>query len=125
MIASAKEFIAQLEKQFPGLHVPIYKFRRAFDENKKVFFDADGSQSEASLDLLLSRQDLKSFVVFLLIKTNDGNLRVLDVSFSNLGSETLNKFMNRFPNQLEPTLRMSQVAEGSELVRVIGFSYKE
>lgn len=123
MIASAKEFIAQLEKQFLGLHVPIYKFRRAFDENKKVFFDADGS--EASLDLLLSRQDLKSFVVFLLIKTNDGNLRVLDVSFSNLGSETLNKFMNRFPNQLEPTLRMSQVAEGSELVRVIGFSYKE
>jgi len=125
MIVPAKEFLAQLEKQFLGLHVPIYKFRRAFDENNKVFFDAEGSQSEASLDQLLSRQDLKSFAVFLLIKTNDGNLRVLDVSFSNLGSETLNKFMNRFPNQLKPTLRMSQVAEGSQLVRVIGFSYKE
>jgi len=108
-----------------GLRVPRYKFRRFFDSESKIFFDCEEADPATCLEHLLERKDFGDFVVLLLIKEEgSGNLKMLDVSYRNLGAETLKHFMNRYQTQFEPTIKMSLMASGLEYQRLIGYSYE-
>lgn len=121
---STEEFLENLENEFPGLKAPRYKFRKLFDSENKIFFDAEASDQPVSLQQILDKPDQKGFTVFVLIREKNGNLRILDVGFTNLGTETLSRFIGRFMAQLEPVMKMGIIAENSEYIRVLGFSYK-
>ena len=125
MIVSSNEFLAQLEFEFGGLKTPRYKFREFFETEKRVFFDARDHDRAGTLEQLLDRQNLRSFVAFLLTRGSDGSPKILDISFANLVTETLRKFMNRYGSQLEPSAKMSLAASGLEYLRLVGFSYRE
>jgi hypothetical protein len=118
-------YLEDLEREFSGLKIPRYKFRGYFDEESRVFFDC-GGEPAACLEQVLERRDFRDFVALLLIKERgSGSLRVMDVSYRNLGAETVKGFIDRYQTQFEPTIKMSLMASGLEYLRLIGYSYEE
>ena len=126
MIVLSGNYLEELEEEFSGLQIPRYKFRGYFDEESRVFFDCEAGEPSACLEQVLERKNFSDFVVFLLIKgRGSGRLSVMDVSYRNLGTETVKHFMNRYQMQFEPTIKMSLMSRGLEYLRLIGYSYEE
>jgi hypothetical protein len=119
-------YLQELEREFSGLKIPRYKFRGYFDEESRVFFDCEGADLFSCLEHVLGRRDFRDFVALLLIRERgSGSLRVMDVSYGNLGTETVKGFIDRYQTQFEPTIKMSLMASGLEYQRLIGYSYEE
>lgn len=119
-------YLSEIEREFKELRIPRYKFRDLFEEERRVFFDCEGNDPIACLEHILGRRDLRDFVVLLLTREREGgNFRTLDISYRNLGNETLKHFMDRYKRQLEPVTRISLTAGGLEYLRLIGYSYEE
>jgi len=122
----SSSYLEALEQEFSELSIPRYKFRGYFDEESRVFFDCEGGEPAACLEQVLERRDFSDFVVLLLIRERgSGSLRVLDISYRNLGAETVKGFMDRYQTQFEPTIKMSLMASGLEYLRLIGYGYEE
>jgi hypothetical protein len=125
-IVLSSGYLEELEREFSGLSVPRYKFRSYFDEESRVFFDCESGEPAACLEQVMKRKDLRGFVVLLLIKERgSGSLSVLDVSYRNLGTDTVRHFMDRYQTQFEPTIKMSLMSRNLEYLRLIGYSYEE
>lgn len=125
-VIPSSSYLEELEREFGGLRIPLYKFRRFFEEETRVFFDCEGGDPVACLDQILERSDLRGFVVLLLTKEGESEkLGVLDISYRNLGTETLRHFMSRYQSILEPAVKSSLMLGGMEYLRLIGFSYEE
>jgi len=125
-ITPSSSYLENLEREFSGLSVPRYKFRGYFDEESRVFFDCEGGELATCLEQVLERKDFRDFVVLLLIREKrSGTLSVLDVSYRNLGTETVKHFMERYETQFEPTIRMTLMSRGTEYLRLLGYSYEE
>jgi len=49
----------------------------------------------------------------------------MDISYANLGKETLERFLIRYPTQLKPGSLMALQLSGSEYLEFLGASYEE
>lgn len=124
-IVSLKVYNKKLREKFKDLEIPTYKLRKWYSINHKIFFDCESRNKQNCLDQLLERRDLERFLVFFVVKEPSGVYRVMDVSFRNIGKETLTHFSNRFQKQLEPMTKMSVQGANLDYVECVGFSYDE
>ena len=123
-IVPREAVVESLREEFGEIAIPAYRFRRLFSRREQVFFDCEGEDPEACLDRVLRREDYALFTVFLVIREG-GGLRVMAVSFPNIGKETLEHFIKRYHAQLKPSNIMGLEASGREYVRYLGCSYEE
>lgn len=118
--------VESLREEFGEIVIPAYKFRRLFSQTRQVFFDCEDEDTEACLDRSLHRKDHAFFTVFFVVRDKEsGSLRVMDISFPNIGKETLEHFIKRYHSQLKPSNIMGLEANGREYVKYIGCSYEE
>jgi len=124
-IIKIQEFFSSLRERWAGVDIPEYKFRRLYSPEKKIFFDCDEEDKANCLAEVMSHEDYSRFVAFILAKLEDGTIRVIDVSFTNLGKETLERFTDRYPRQLRPTNALGLQLSGGEYLEYLGASYEE
>jgi hypothetical protein len=94
------------------------------DDEKQVFFDCNKADKNACLAKILEMTDIPEFVVFFIAKENDV-YSFTDVTFRNLGKETLNHFVTRYRKQLMNMTKMSLQLRKIEYVQNVGFSYEQ
>ncbi len=123
-IVPTSTYMEALEKKYRDLDIPIYKLREWFSTSRRIFFDCESRDKNACLEQLLERTDLEAFVIFFVVRESSGSYRFMDASFRNLGTETLEHFVNRFHKQLEAMTRLGVQATGLEYMECIGHSYR-
>jgi hypothetical protein len=125
-IVPATAYVESLKQKYKGFDFPAYKLREWFSTGHQVFFDCKPEQGKAlCLEQLLKRTNLEAFIIFFVVKEPNGAHRFMDASFRNLGTETLERFINRYHQQLESMTRLSIQTIGLEYVECIGHSYQE
>lgn len=125
-IVPATSYVESLRQKYKGFDFPAYKLREWLSMRHQVFFDCKAGQDKAvCLEQLLKRMNLEAFIIFFVVKEPSGAYRFMDASFRNLGTETLERFINRFHQQLESMTRLSIQTIGLEYVECIGHSYQE
>jgi hypothetical protein len=124
VIAPSIMYKKSLEKKYSGLSVPSYKLMEWYDDEKQVFFDCKKADKNACLAKILEKTDIPDFVVFFIAKENDA-YTFMDVTYRNLGKETLNHFINRYEKQLMNMTKMSLQLRKIEYVQNVGFSYEQ
>jgi hypothetical protein len=125
-IVSSKSYVESLRLKYKGFDFPAYKLREWLSTGNQVFFDCKPEQDRAvCLKQLLERTNLEAFTIFFVVKEPSGAYRFMDASFRNLGTETLERFINRYHQQLESMTRLSIQTIGLEYVECIGHSYQE
>jgi len=124
-VVLTSSFVKSLKAKYKDLDVPYYKLKEWFSTSHRVFFDCKSKDKNACLEQLLERTDLDAFVIFFVVKESSGSYRFMDASFRNLGTETLEHFINRFHKQLEAMTKLGVQAAGLEYMECIGHSYKE
>lgn len=125
-IIPATDYGNSLEEKYKGLKVPIYKLRKWFSSEHKVFFDCESGDKESCLHELLIKPDFPAFVIYLIVKdVVSSGYSFVDVSFRNLGKETLEHFINRYHQQLETMTKLSLQGAGREYVDCPGHGYEE
>lgn len=118
--------VESLREEFGEIVILAYKFRRLFSQTRQVFFDCEDEDTGACLDRALHRKDHAFFTVFFVVRdVKSGSLRVMDISFPNIGKETLEHFIKRYHSQLKPSNIMGLEASDREYVKYIGCSYEE
>jgi hypothetical protein len=124
-IVSASTYMKTLKRKYNDLDIPAYKLRKWFPTPYKIFFDCESEDKNACLERLLKRTDLEAFIIFFVVREASGSYRFMDASFRNLGTETLEHFIDRFHKQLEAMTRLGVQGVGLEYVECVGHSYKE
>lgn len=126
-IVSATEYANSLEQKYQGLKVSIYKLRKWFETEQKVFFDCESDDKASCLNKILAKPNFPVFIVYLIIKdTNTRSFSFMDISFRNLmGLETLEHFISRYHKQLETMTKLSLQGAGREYVECMGYGYEE
>lgn len=124
-IVLTSSYVKALKEKYKDLAIPAYKLKEWFSTSRRVFFDCENKDKNACLEQLLERTDLGAFVIFFVVRESSGSYRFMDASFRNLGTETLEHFINRFHKQLEAMTRLGVQATGLEYMECIGHSYKE
>ena len=124
-IISAAEYVNFLEEKYKDLKVPMYKLRKWFSTDQKVFFDCEGSDKALHLSEILTEPDFPAFIVYLIVKDAAGSYSFMDISFRNLGNETLEHFITRYHQQLETMTKLSLQSAGREFIDCLGHSYEE
>ncbi len=124
-ITPAATYVGSIKKRYPGLDFPSYKQREWFSKAQMVFFDCEVKDKESCLENILKQTNLEAFIIFIVIKGPNGAYKLTDVSFRNLGAETLARFIDRYHQQLESMTRLSLRIERSEYIECIGYSYTE
>ncbi|MFQ6073590.1 MAG: hypothetical protein ACE5KC_00075 [Candidatus Bathyarchaeia archaeon] len=114
-----------LKEKYKDLNIPTYKLKQWFSTARRVFFDCENKDKNTCLERLLKRTDLDAFVIFFVVRESSGSYRFMDASFRNLGTETLEHFINRFHKQLESMTKLGVQATGLEYMECVGHSYKE
>ncbi len=122
---STSSYVKSLKKKYKSLDIPSYKLKEWFSTSRQVFFDCENEDENTCLEQLLKRRDLDAFIIFFVVKESSGSFRLMDASFRNLGTETLEHFINRFHKQLEAMTKLGVQATGQEYVECVGHSYKE
>ena len=124
-VISAAEHVGFLEEKYQGLKIPLYKLRKWFSDEQQVFFDCATPDNEACLREIMTKTDLNAFVIYLVVKdTSAGKYSFLDVTFRNLGTETLEHFIARYHQQLEAMTKLSLQTAGSKYIACLGHSYE-
>jgi len=90
-----------------------------------VFFNCEKPDKEDCLQTVLKYPGYTAFVIFFVAKEQNGRYKLMDASFRNLGTETLEHFITRFHSQLESMTKLGMQATGLEYVECIGHSYVE
>jgi len=126
-IIAAAEYVNTLIEKYDGLEIPIYKLRKLFAVDSKVFFDCEDSDVASCLTEILNKPDFPAFRIYLVVKdVTAKSFSFMDVNFRNLvNKETLEHFMNRYHRQLETMTKLSLQGAGREYVECIGHSYEE
>jgi hypothetical protein len=124
-IVPTSDYVKDLKEKYKDLDVPTYKLREWFSKSRQIFFDCENRDKNSCLEQLLKRTDLEAFIIFFMVKESSGSYRFMDTSFRNLGTETLEHFINRFHKQLEAMTKLGVQATGLEYMECIGHSYKE
>jgi len=124
-IVQASAYVESLKEKYKGFYFPAYKLRELFSTVHQVFFDCREQDKSACLKLLLKRTNLEAFTIFFVVKEPSGAYRFMDASFRNLGTETLEHFINRYHQQLESMTKLSIQTIGLEYVECIGHGYQE
>lgn len=123
-IISAQTYVDSLKHKFQGFDFPAYKLRTWFSETHQVFFDCKETNKEECLRTVLTKTDFAAFTIFFVVKDQSGGFRLMDASFRNIGTETLEHFIVRFHSQLESMTRLGVQTSGLEYVECIGHSYE-
>ena len=123
-IIFTNQFFEELKLRFNGIDIPKYKFRKLFSRNFKIFFDCEEKPPNC-LEDILHKDTYPRFIVYFIIREENGNLLVMDVSFANPGKETLERFIKRYPTQLKPANTMALQLSGREYVEYLGVSYED
>lgn len=124
-IITIDEFFRSLREKWAGVEIPEYKFRKLLSVEDRIFFDCVEGDQAGCLTEVMRHEGYPRFVAFILARWEDGTLRVLDVSFANLGKETLERFNDRYPRQLRPANAMALQLSGGEYLEYLGASYEE
>jgi len=125
-IVPATSYVESLGQKYKGFDFPAYKLREWFSKVHQVFFDCKQGQDKATcLEELLKRTSLETFTIFFVVKETSGLYKFMDASFRNLGTETLERFINRYHQQLESMTKLSIQTIGLEYVECIGHGYQE
>lgn len=124
-IVPSSEYVESLKQEYPSFDFPSYKLRKWFETELQVFFDCDDSDSQMCLQRILRTTGFESFTIFFVVKDASGDYKLMDASFRNLGTETLEHFISRFHSQLESMTKLGVQASGSEYIECIGHSYEE
>ncbi len=95
-----------------------------YDSEKQVFFDCTKADKNACLTKMLEKTDIPDFVVFFIVKENNA-YSFMDVTYRNLGKETLTHFITRYEKQLMSMTKMSLQPRKIEYVQNVGFSYEQ
>jgi hypothetical protein len=123
-IVSAQAYVEALKQKYIDFDFPAYKLREWFSKTHQVFFDCKEPDKEACLQATLRKIDFPAFTIFFVVKDQSGIFKVMDASFRNLGTETLEHFIPRFHSQLESMTRLGFQTVGLEFVECIGHSYQ-
>lgn len=124
-IILTSEYVSILEEKYKGLKIPSYKLRKWFSKAQQVFFDCAASDKEFCLHKILTKPDLNAFVIYLLVKdATTSSYSFMDVNFRNLGKETLERFINRYHQQLETMTKLSLQTANREYVACLGHGYE-
>jgi hypothetical protein len=123
-IIDVTEVLADLKKRNPGIEVREYLFRRLFSEEKRVFFDCSGV-AEVCLSEVLAHVGFSRFVAYSVVEDASGQRVVLDVSYTALDGETLERFVRRYPGQLKPSSEMALQLSNRRYVEYIGAGYED
>lgn len=124
-IVSSSEYVESLKRRYPGFDFPSYKLRQWFAEAPQIFFDCKEADNQMCLHRILGTTGFEAFTIFFVVKEASGTYKLMDASFRNLGTETLEHFISRFHSQLEPMTRLGVQAAGLEYIECIGHSYEE
>lgn len=124
-IVSSASHAQCLKEKYLGFEIPSYKLREWFSKVHKIFFDCDSADKHSNLESLLKNTDLGAFVIFFVVKEANGSYKFMDASFRNLGTETLERFITRYHQQLESMTKLSLQSIGLEYVDCVGYSYQE
>jgi hypothetical protein len=124
-IIPTMEQVAFLEERYEGLKVPAYKLKEWFSSDQRIFFDCEDSDKALCLERILSNADFPSFAIYLIVKNAEKRYDFMDVSFRNLGKETLEHFITRYHQQLEAITKLSLQTVGREFIECPGHSYQE
>jgi hypothetical protein len=123
-IIDTNEILIDLRKRYPGIETRNYVFRMFYSTEHMVFFDCDGVPQDC-LTNALTRVDYPRFVAYAVVEDASGHIYVMNVSYTNLGKETLEKFVNRYPKQLKPSSEMALQLSDRKYVEYIGASYED
>ena len=123
-IIDTTEVLADLRKRYPGIETMDYIFRRLFSEEKKVFFDCVGVADEC-LPKVLAHVGYSRFSAYSVVEDASGHRYVMNVSYTALEGETLDRFVKRYPGQLRPSSEMALQLSDRRYVEYIGASYEE
>jgi len=124
----ARSYIESLKQKYEGFDFPAYKLREWFSAIHQVFFDCESEQNKDKaicLEQLLKQTNLEAFTIFFVVKEPSGAHKFMDATFRNLGTETLERFINRYHQQLESMTKLSIQTIGLEYVECIGHGYQE
>jgi len=122
-IISARVYVETLRKKYHGFEFPSYKLREWFSRTHQILFDCKEQDKMACLQAILKNTNFEAFTIFFVVKEQSGVYKLMDASFKNLGTETLEHFVTRFHSQLESMTKLGVQATGLEYVECIGHGY--
>ena len=114
----------ELRSRHPGIESRDYAFRRLFSTEHMIFFDCD-DMSEKCLTEVLTRTDYPRFVAYAVVEDTSSHRYIMNVSYANLGNETLERFVKRYPSQLRPSSEMALQLSERKYVEYVGASYED
>ena len=123
-VISAQVYVETLKQKYQGFDFPTYKLREWFSKTNQVFFDCKEPDKRACLQVTLRKTDFQAFTIFFVVKDQSAAFKLMDASFRNLGTETLEHFIPRFHSQLESMTRLGFQTVGLDYVECIGHSYQ-
>lgn len=123
-IISSTTYVESLKQKFKGFDFPAYKLREWFSKTHQVFFDCGESDRQGCLEAVLKKTDFEAFTIFFVVRDQSGFFKFMDARFRNLGTETLEHFIDRFHSQLESMTRLGVQTSGLEYVECIGHSHQ-
>jgi len=126
-IISTTQYAEALQKTYESLEVPLYKLRKWFSTNQKIFFDCENTDKSTCIREVLKKPDYPFFRIYLVVKdVATDSYSFMDVNFRNLGSkETLENFRNRYHKQLETMTKLSLQGAGRQYIDCVGHGYEE
>lgn len=127
-IIESREYLADLERKYPGLKYRRESVKRWFHSDTRVFFDAEEAEKEITLKQILERHDFSSFqILFVARKTVEGGVEatyeLMDASFKNIGGKTITGFAHTFHANLEYMTRLGLQMRRLEYLEAVGYSY--
>jgi hypothetical protein len=123
-IVNATAVLSELRNRHQGIEIRDYVFRRLYSTEHMIFFDCDGV-SEKCLTDVLARVDYPRFVAYAVVEETSGHRYIMDISYANLGRETLERFVRRYPGQLRLSSEMALQLSDRKYVEYIGASYED
>jgi hypothetical protein len=123
-IINTTVLLAELRNRHPGIESRDYTFKRLYSTDHMIFFDCYGASEKCITDVL-NRVDYPRFVVYIVVEDTSGRHYILDVSYANMGRETLEKFVKRYPRQLRPSSEMALQLSDRKYIEYIGASYED
>jgi hypothetical protein len=75
--------------------------------------------------MLLAASTIKASVAYSVVEDTSGLRIVMNVSYANLGGETLERFVRRYPKQLRPSSEIALQLSDCKYVDYSGASYED
>jgi hypothetical protein len=123
-IIEANAVLTELRNKYPSIESRDYTFRKLYSTEHMIFFDCDGDPENCLSDVL-TRIDYSHFVAYAVVEDASSHRYIMNVSYANIGKETLERFVKRYPGQLRPSSEMALQLSDRKYVEYIGASYED